>query len=48
MVCVCAQVRDAVAVMQLLLWLEKSVPGGKETELTAANYVNTCRRWVSK
>ncbi|XP_024919250.1 xaa-Pro aminopeptidase 2 isoform X2 [Cynoglossus semilaevis] len=38
-----AHVRDAVAVMQLLLWLEKSVPGGKETELTAANYVNTCR-----
>uniref|UniRef100_A0A8C4EEU2 X-prolyl aminopeptidase (aminopeptidase P) 2, membrane-bound n=1 Tax=Dicentrarchus labrax TaxID=13489 RepID=A0A8C4EEU2_DICLA len=38
-----AHVRDAVAVMQLLMWLEKAVPQGKETELTAAEYVNKCR-----
>ncbi|KAE8285708.1 Xaa-Pro aminopeptidase 2 [Larimichthys crocea] len=38
-----AHVRDAVAVMQLLMWLEKAVPQGKETELTAAEYVNQCR-----
>ncbi|TNN63394.1 Xaa-Pro aminopeptidase 2 [Liparis tanakae] len=38
-----AHVRDAVAVIQLLMWLEKAVPEGKETELTAAHYVNTCR-----
>ncbi|XP_034546661.1 xaa-Pro aminopeptidase 2 [Notolabrus celidotus] len=38
-----AHVRDAVAVIQLLMWLEKAVPQGKETELTAAEYVNLCR-----
>ncbi|XP_068182051.1 xaa-Pro aminopeptidase 2 [Antennarius striatus] len=38
-----AHVRDAVAVIQLLMWLEKAVPQGKETELTAAEYVNKCR-----
>ncbi|XP_030251762.1 xaa-Pro aminopeptidase 2 [Sparus aurata] len=38
-----AHVRDAVAVIQLLMWLEKAVPEGKETELTAAEYVNNCR-----
>ncbi|KAL2077374.1 hypothetical protein ACEWY4_026878 [Coilia grayii] len=38
-----AHVRDAVAVMQLLVWLEKNVPTGKETEMTAADYVNECR-----
>ncbi|XP_051504971.1 xaa-Pro aminopeptidase 2-like [Myxocyprinus asiaticus] len=38
-----AHVRDAVAVMQLLLWLEKKVPEGKETELTAAHFVDQCR-----
>uniref|UniRef100_A0A665UGR5 X-prolyl aminopeptidase (aminopeptidase P) 2, membrane-bound n=1 Tax=Echeneis naucrates TaxID=173247 RepID=A0A665UGR5_ECHNA len=38
-----AHVRDAVAVIQLLMWLEKAVPAGKETELTAAEYVNKCR-----
>ncbi|XP_049898202.1 xaa-Pro aminopeptidase 2 [Epinephelus moara] len=38
-----AHVRDAVAVIQLLMWLEKAVPEGKETELTAAKYVNDCR-----
>lgn len=44
-VCGCVQVRDAVAVMQLLIWLEKTVPQGTETELTAAAYVNARRRW---
>lgn len=39
-----AQVRDAVAVMQLLMWLERAVPKGGETELTASDYVNLCRR----
>nr|XP_020448488.1 xaa-Pro aminopeptidase 2 [Monopterus albus]XP_020448497.1 xaa-Pro aminopeptidase 2 [Monopterus albus] len=39
-----AHVRDAVAVIQLLMRLEKAVPEGKETELTAAQYVNECRR----
>ncbi|XP_063045412.1 xaa-Pro aminopeptidase 2 [Engraulis encrasicolus] len=38
-----AHVRDAVAVMQLLVWLEKNVPSGKETEVTAARYVDECR-----
>ncbi|KAG7517469.1 xaa-Pro aminopeptidase 2 [Solea senegalensis] len=38
-----AHVRDAVAVIQLLMWLEKAVPEGKETELTASEYVNMCR-----
>nr|XP_046263048.1 xaa-Pro aminopeptidase 2 [Scatophagus argus] len=38
-----AHVRDAVAVIQLLMWLEKAVPQGKETELTASEYVNMCR-----
>ncbi|XP_071772288.2 xaa-Pro aminopeptidase 2 [Centroberyx gerrardi] len=38
-----AHVRDAVAVIQLLMWLEKAVPEGKETELTAAHYVNERR-----
>uniref|UniRef100_A0A667ZSE0 Xaa-Pro aminopeptidase 2 n=1 Tax=Myripristis murdjan TaxID=586833 RepID=A0A667ZSE0_9TELE len=38
-----AHVRDAVAVIQLLMWLEKAVPEGKETELSAARYVNECR-----
>ncbi|CAL1613777.1 unnamed protein product [Knipowitschia caucasica] len=39
-----AHVRDAVAVVQLLMWLEKTVPGGKETELSAAHYINMCRQ----
>ncbi|XP_057705363.1 xaa-Pro aminopeptidase 2 isoform X1 [Corythoichthys intestinalis] len=38
-----AHVRDAVAVIQLLMWLEKVVPAGKETELSASAYVNHCR-----
>ncbi|KAG7266523.1 hypothetical protein CRUP_036539, partial [Coryphaenoides rupestris] len=40
---IAAQVRDAVAVIQLLMWLETAVPRGLETELTAAHYVNECR-----
>ncbi|KAJ8351197.1 hypothetical protein SKAU_G00226730 [Synaphobranchus kaupii] len=39
-----AHVRDAVAVMQLLLWLENTVPKGHEDELTAAHFVNEKRR----
>ncbi|KAL4631607.1 xaa-Pro aminopeptidase 2 [Arapaima gigas] len=38
-----AHIRDAVAVVQLLHWLEKNVPGGQETELTAARFVEKCR-----
>uniref|UniRef100_A0A8B9HN76 X-prolyl aminopeptidase (aminopeptidase P) 2, membrane-bound n=1 Tax=Astyanax mexicanus TaxID=7994 RepID=A0A8B9HN76_ASTMX len=38
-----AHIRDAVAVMQLLHHLERSVPEGRETELTAAEFVNECR-----
>lgn len=38
-----AHVRDAVAVIQFLMWLEKSVPLGEETEMTAADYVNKLR-----
>ncbi|KAM9470591.1 xaa-Pro aminopeptidase 2 [Clarias gariepinus] len=38
-----AHIRDAVAVMQLLYQLEKTVPEGKETELTAAQLVNEYR-----
>lgn len=40
------QVRDAIAVIQFLMWLEKTVPEGNATELTAAEYVDKCRRWV--
>uniref|UniRef100_A0A671MZ19 Xaa-Pro aminopeptidase 2-like n=1 Tax=Sinocyclocheilus anshuiensis TaxID=1608454 RepID=A0A671MZ19_9TELE len=40
-----AHVRDAVAVMQLLMWLEKKVPEGTENELTAAHFVDQCRRY---
>ncbi|MCJ8734024.1 hypothetical protein PDJAM_G00230660 [Pangasius djambal] len=38
-----AHIRDAVAVMQLLHQLERTVPEGKETELTAAQLVNEYR-----
>nr|XP_015207002.1 PREDICTED: xaa-Pro aminopeptidase 2 [Lepisosteus oculatus] len=38
-----AHVRDAVALIQLLVWLEESVPAGKETELSAARYVEEKR-----
>ncbi|KAK6473674.1 xaa-Pro aminopeptidase 2 [Huso huso] len=37
------QVRDAVAVIQLLVWLEKSVPKGTEDELSAAHFVDQKR-----
>uniref|UniRef100_A0A671N0G8 Xaa-Pro aminopeptidase 2-like n=1 Tax=Sinocyclocheilus anshuiensis TaxID=1608454 RepID=A0A671N0G8_9TELE len=43
-----AHVRDAVAVMQLLMWLEKKVPEGTENELTAAHFVDQCRRYRTK
>ncbi|KAM6953149.1 xaa-Pro aminopeptidase 2 [Aplochiton taeniatus] len=39
-----AHVRDAVAVIEFLVWLEKAVPLNKETELTAAHYVDERRR----
>lgn len=39
------QVRDAVAVIQLLMLLEKKVPEGTETEITAAHFVDECRRY---
>ncbi|XP_053487590.1 xaa-Pro aminopeptidase 2 isoform X1 [Ictalurus furcatus] len=42
-----AHIRDAAAVMQLLYQLEKTVPEGKETELTAAQLVNKYRRGPS-
>lgn len=38
--------RDAVAVIQLLVWLEKSVPKGTEDELSAAHFVDQKRRWA--
>ncbi|XP_071392523.1 xaa-Pro aminopeptidase 2 [Centroberyx affinis] len=38
-----AHVRDAVAVIQLLMWLETAVPVGMETELSAARYVDERR-----
>ncbi|KAK3563818.1 hypothetical protein QTP86_002752 [Hemibagrus guttatus] len=38
-----AHIRDAVAVMQLLYHLERTVPEGQETELTAAQLVNVYR-----
>ncbi|MGH0175694.1 UNVERIFIED_CONTAM: hypothetical protein FKN15_071141 [Acipenser sinensis] len=38
-----AHVRDAVAVIQLLVWLEKSVPKGTEDELSAAQFVDRKR-----
>uniref|UniRef100_A0AAX7TFU7 X-prolyl aminopeptidase (aminopeptidase P) 2, membrane-bound n=1 Tax=Astatotilapia calliptera TaxID=8154 RepID=A0AAX7TFU7_ASTCA len=38
-----AHVRDAIVVIQFLMWLEKTVPEGNATELTAAEYVDKCR-----
>ncbi|XP_030595469.1 xaa-Pro aminopeptidase 2 [Archocentrus centrarchus] len=38
-----AHVRDAVAVIQFLMWLEKAVPEGNQTELSALEYVDNCR-----
>ncbi|XP_076877065.1 xaa-Pro aminopeptidase 2 [Brachyhypopomus gauderio] len=39
-----AHIRDAIAVMQLLQWLETAVPEGRETELSAARMVEMYRR----
>ncbi|XP_041051662.1 xaa-Pro aminopeptidase 2 isoform X1 [Carcharodon carcharias] len=38
-----AHVRDAVAVIRYLVWLEKEVPKGTETELSGADYLNNLR-----
>ncbi|XP_072361482.1 xaa-Pro aminopeptidase 2 [Scyliorhinus torazame] len=38
-----AHVRDAVAVIRYLVWLEKEVPTGRETELSGAHYLNNLR-----
>lgn len=42
----CPQVRDAVAVIQYLLWLEKNVPKGSVDEFSGARYVDKLRRSV--
>ncbi|XP_067404600.1 xaa-Pro aminopeptidase 2 [Emydura macquarii macquarii] len=39
-----AHVRDAVAVIQYLLWLEKNVPKGSVDEFSGARYVDKLRR----
>ncbi|XP_069469077.1 xaa-Pro aminopeptidase 2-like [Ambystoma mexicanum] len=39
-----AHVRDAVAVIQYLVWLEKNVPKGTVNEISAARYVDELRR----
>ncbi|EMP32095.1 Xaa-Pro aminopeptidase 2 [Chelonia mydas] len=39
-----AHVRDAVAVIQYLLWLEKNVPKGSVDEFSSARYVDKLRR----
>ncbi|KAG2463702.1 XPP2 aminopeptidase, partial [Polypterus senegalus] len=39
-----AHVRDAVAVIQLLVWLEENVPKGTVDEVMAADYVDEMRR----
>ncbi|XP_062997951.1 xaa-Pro aminopeptidase 2 [Elgaria multicarinata webbii] len=38
-----AHVRDAVAVIQYLVWLEKNVPSGSVSEISGANYVDQLR-----
>uniref|UniRef100_UPI00398F063D xaa-Pro aminopeptidase 2 n=1 Tax=Pristiophorus japonicus TaxID=55135 RepID=UPI00398F063D len=38
-----AHVRDAVAVIQYFVWLEKNVPKGTETELSGARYLSNLR-----
>ncbi|XP_069752118.1 xaa-Pro aminopeptidase 2 [Narcine bancroftii] len=38
-----AHVRDAVAVIRYMMWLEKNVPKGTETELSGAHYLNKLR-----
>lgn len=41
-----AQVRDAVAVIQYLLWLEKTVPQGQVDEFSGAQHIDALRRSV--
>lgn len=41
-----AQVRDAVAVIQYLLWLEKAVPRGEVDEFSGAQRMDALRRSV--
>uniref|UniRef100_A0A4W3H4M8 X-prolyl aminopeptidase (aminopeptidase P) 2, membrane-bound n=1 Tax=Callorhinchus milii TaxID=7868 RepID=A0A4W3H4M8_CALMI len=38
-----AHVRDAIAVIRYLVWLEQNVPKGTETELSGAHYVSKLR-----
>ncbi|XP_029463280.1 xaa-Pro aminopeptidase 2 isoform X2 [Rhinatrema bivittatum] len=38
-----SHIRDAVAVIQFLVWLEKNVPTGTVDEISAANYVDFLR-----
>lgn len=40
------QVRDAVAVIQYLLWLEKTVPQGQVDEFSGAQHIDALRRSV--
>ncbi|NWU45306.1 XPP2 aminopeptidase, partial [Hylia prasina] len=42
-----AHVRDAVAVIQYLLWLEKTVPQGKVDEFSGAQHIDTLR-WAQE
>uniref|UniRef100_A0A8D2L6K8 X-prolyl aminopeptidase 2 n=1 Tax=Varanus komodoensis TaxID=61221 RepID=A0A8D2L6K8_VARKO len=39
-----AHIRDAVALIQYLVWLEKNVPSGSVTEMSGARYVDQLRR----
>nr|XP_060612311.1 xaa-Pro aminopeptidase 2 isoform X1 [Anolis sagrei ordinatus] len=39
-----AHVRDAVAVIRYLVWLEKTVPSGSVDEISGANFVDQLRR----
>uniref|UniRef100_H9GF03 Xaa-Pro aminopeptidase 2 n=1 Tax=Anolis carolinensis TaxID=28377 RepID=H9GF03_ANOCA len=39
-----AHVRDAIAVIRYLVWLEKMVPSGSVDEISGANFVNQLRR----
>lgn len=40
------QLRDAVAVIQYLLWLEKTVPQGQVDEFSGAQHIDALRRSV--
>lgn len=40
------QVRDAVAVIQYLLWLEKMVPQGQVDEFSGAQHIDMLRQSV--